>query len=234
MADDAEVGDALPVSHPHNDFALVKSPAGYVLIAGGIGITPIMSMIRHLKATGGRFKLTYCTRDPEHTAFGDELGKPEFRGQVAIHHDGGDIDKAFDFWPLLERPGGQHVYCCGPRPLMDAVRDMSGHWPASSVHFETFTEPARSRPDDRPLRVRLARSGDVIEVPVGMTILEALRAAGQDVPSSCESGTCGTCKTRLLAGEPDHRDLVLAEHERADHVMVCVSRARSDELLLDR
>jgi phthalate 4,5-dioxygenase reductase subunit len=233
FVDEVKAGDQVPTSQPRNDFALAKSPAGYTFIAGGIGVTPIMSMIRHLKATGGRFKLYYCTRTPEMTAFRDELSGPDFRGQVTIHHDGGDPARALDLWPVLERPKG-HVYCCGPRGLMDMVRDMSGHWPATAVHFEAFTEAAQSKPDDRPFRVRLAQSDDVVEVPVGTTILEALRAAGQTVPSSCESGTCGTCKTRLVSGEADHRDLVLAEHERADHIMVCVSRARSDEIVIDR
>jgi phthalate 4,5-dioxygenase reductase subunit len=234
MADSAGVGDDLAVSIPHNDFPLVKSPAGYVFIAGGIGITPIMSMIRHLKATGGRFKLYYCTRSPAHAAFLDELIRSDFRGQVTIHHDAGEADKAFDLWPVLERPTGQHVYCCGPRGMMETVRDMTGHWPASAVHFEAFSEPERQTRGDRPFRVKLARSGRMVDVPVGITILEALRAAGHAVSSSCESGTCGTCKTRLLGGVPDHRDLVLAEHERAGHLMVCVSRALSDELVIDR
>jgi phthalate 4,5-dioxygenase reductase subunit len=111
---------------------------------------------------------------------------------------------------------------------------MTGHWSASSVHFEAFTEPERRKPDDRPFTVRLAHSGTRVAVPVGTTILEAIRAAGHAAPSSCESGTCGTCKTTLLAGEADHRDLVLGEHERRDRIMICVSRARSDELVIDR
>jgi phthalate 4,5-dioxygenase reductase subunit len=111
---------------------------------------------------------------------------------------------------------------------------MTGHWSPSAVHFEAFTEAAESKPDDRPFTVRLARTGEAVNVPVGVTILEALRAKGFTVPSSCESGTCGTCRTRLVAGEADHRDLVLADDERAHNIMVCVSRARSDELVIDR
>jgi phthalate 4,5-dioxygenase reductase subunit len=235
LIDETKPGDELPVSAPRNDFKLVKSAAGYVFVAGGIGITPIMSMIRHLKSTGGgRFKLYYLTRSPELTAFREELSGPEFRGQVTIHHDYGDPDKAFDLWPIFEQPKGQQIYCCGPRGLMEAVRDMTGHWSSSAVHFEAFNEPPRSTAEDRPFTVRLARSGGLVEVPVGTTILEALRAHGIEVPSSCESGTCDTCRTRLLEGEADHRDLVLAEHERADNIMVCVSRARSDEIVIDR
>ncbi|HLH88748.1 MAG TPA: PDR/VanB family oxidoreductase [Xanthobacteraceae bacterium] len=229
---DVAAGAELPVSAPINNFALTKSSAGYVFIAGGIGITPIMSMIRQLQANGDRFKLYYCTRSPDATAFRGDLAAPALRGKVTIHHDGGDLARALDLWPIVEKPRG-HLYCCGPRGLMQAVRDMTGHWSPSAVHFESFTDAAPRR-DDKPFTVRLARSGRVIEVPVGATILEALRAGGLDVPSSCESGTCGTCRTGLIAGEADHRDLVLSDDERARNIMVCVSRARGDELVIDR
>ena len=106
--------------------------------------------------------------------------------------------------------------------------------PARADGIGAFNEPPRATAEDRPFRVRLARSGDVVEVPVGVTILEALRAKGHTVPSSCESGTCDTCRTRLLEGAADHRDLILAEHEKDDTIMVCVSRARSEELVIDR
>jgi phthalate 4,5-dioxygenase reductase component len=227
---DAAIGHEIPVSAPVNNFALAKSPAGYLFVAGGIGITPVMAMIRELAAAGGRFKLYYCTRSPEATAFRDELA--EFGRNVVVHHDGGDLARALDLWPILEKPKGQ-LYCCGPRGLMQAVRDMTGHWSPSAVHFEAFTDAA-PRPDDRPFRVRLARSGQTIEVPVGTTILEALHAHGVEAPCSCESGTCGTCRTRLLAGEADHRDLVLGDEERETNIMVCVSRALGDELVIDR
>jgi phthalate 4,5-dioxygenase reductase component len=234
MVDDAREGDAIEIVEPHNDFPLVKSPAGYTFIAGGIGITPILSMMRHLKATDGpKFKLYYCTRTKEQTAFRDELAGPEFRGQVVLHHDGGDLDKALDLWPALENPKG-HLYCCGPRGLMDSVRDMAGHWNASNVHFEAFTEAVSHKADDTPFIVRLAQSGRSVEVAAGQSILEAIRAAGVEAPSSCESGTCGTCKTVLLDGEPDHRDLVLAERERDNHIMICVSRAKSPSITIDR
>jgi len=119
--------------------------------------------------------------------------------------------------------------------MLEAVRDMTGHWPASAVHFESFVDAAAAqRPEDRAFTVVLAKSGARIEVPPGVSILEAMRARGHAAPSSCESGTCGTCRTALVAGEPDHRDLVLAEEERAREIMICVSRARSPELVIDR
>ena len=234
MADEVKEGDKILATHPRNDFPLVPSTAGYTFIAGGIGITPILSMMRHLKSSAGpKFKLYYCTRSKETAAFYRHLSAPDFRGQVVVHHDDGDLGKALDLWPVLESPRG-HVYCCGPRGLMDSVRDMTGHWNASQIHFEAFSDAEAHKPNDLPFRVKLARSGAVVEVPAEKTILETIRAAGHEAPSSCESGTCGTCKTRLLAGEADHRDLVLMNSERNDHIMICVSRAKSEELTIDR
>lgn len=234
LCDGVKAGDLLPCTTPHNDFPLVGRPASHLFIAGGIGITPIMSMIAHLEGAGGPpWKLVYLTRSPAHTAFREELAG--FRGKVTLHHDGGDPERMLDLWPLLEQPKGRHIHCCGPRGLMQAVRDMTGHWPSSAVHFEDFSTAAATRPEDTPFRVRLARSGETVHVPAGTTILEALRGAGRQVPSSCEAGTCGTCRTTLLEGAAEHRDLVLMEHEKARSLMICVSRAAPgcDELVLD-
>ena len=229
------VGDVLAARAPRNDFPLAKRAQSFVFIAGGIGITPIMSMMRHLERTGGpRYKLYYLTRSPQTTAFRDVLGGAEFAGKVVLHHDQGDPARTFDLWPVVERPTGAHLYCCGPRPLLQAVRDMTGHWSASKVRFESFVDAAATRTaSDHAFRVRLARSGRVVDVGADESILDALRRAGMALPSSCESGTCGTCRTRLLAGDPDHRDLVLSEAEQGSAIMICVSRARSDVLELD-
>ena len=233
LIEGVKAGDTLLVGSPRNDFALVPSPAGYTFIAGGIGITPLLSMARHLKSSGaGKFKLYYLTRSKATTAFHAELSGPPFRGLVTIHHDEGDPDKSFDLWPVLEKPRG-HVYCCGPRPLMTAVRDMSGHWSSAAVHFEAFQEAAKTAANDLPFDVRIKGKVEPVHVPVGTSILEALRTAGYDARSSCESGTCGTCKTRLVSGDIDHRDLVLSEAERASHLMVCVSRARGGVLEIE-
>lgn len=237
MVDGLGAGDTIDVFAPENLFALDDRARSFVLIAGGIGITPMRSMALHLIAEGTRgFKLYYLTRDPQGSAFLDELRASELAPHVIVHHDGGDPRNAFDLWPVLEKPGsvgGRHVYCCGPRGLMDAVRDMTGHWPSSAVHFESFGADTKPHADDAPFEVELARSGGRVPVPVGVSILDALRQADVHVPSSCESGTCGSCKTRLLQGEADHRDLVLLEEEKADHIMVCVSRAKSPVLVVD-
>ncbi len=234
MVDDVHEGDLLAISAPRNHFELHPRAEKFLFIAGGIGITPILSMMRCLKAQGhDDFKLIYCTRDAQSTAFLPELTAPEFEKHVQLHHDHGDINNAFDFWPVFETPTKAHVYCCGPRGLMDAVADMSGHWPSSSVHFESFGVDASTYAADTAFTVHLQKTGTTLAVAADQTILQALRGAGLRVPSSCESGTCGSCKTGLIAGEVEHRDMVLSSEEKADHIMVCVSRAKSPELVLD-
>ena len=234
MHDDVKEGDTLPTSVPDNAFPLVDKAKSYLFIAGGIGITPILSMIRSFgELPPAPWKLFYLTRSPASTAFLDNLSHPELKKQVRIHHDQGDPARTFDLWPALEKPNTAHVYCCGPRPLMEAVRDMTGHWSPANVHFESFNEGGGVRPDDQPFKVKLARRGGEYDVPVGQSILSVLREHGCDAASSCESGTCGTCRTGLLGGEADHRDMVLMPEEMEHQIMICVSRARSPELVLD-
>jgi phthalate 4,5-dioxygenase reductase subunit len=235
LVDTVKAGDELMAVPPVNDFGLPPRAQDFLFIAGGIGITPIMAMIQEVQKQGKRFRLFYCTRSPETTAFADELSKPEFEGKVIIHHDQGDPACALDLKPILaERKNREHLYCCGPRPLMEAVRHLTDHWSSTAVHFEAFSEAETHKAGDKPFKVRLARSGRLLDVPVTKTILEVLRENGLEVPSSCETGTCGTCRTKLMAGVADHRDLVLADHERGDTIMICVSRALSDEITIDR
>ncbi|WP_233837099.1 PDR/VanB family oxidoreductase [Paraburkholderia sp. ZP32-5] len=234
LVDETNQGDTILVSTPRNEFPLDERAKSFVLIAGGIGITPMLSMARQLKAEGLRqFKLYYLARDPEGTAFLDELSSSEWRSSVTIHHDFGDPAKSYDFWSLFERPKQAHVYCCGPQALMDTVRDMTGHWPSGTVHFESFGASNADARDNTPFTVRLQRSGTSFDIPADRSILDVLRAANVRVPSSCESGTCGSCRTGLCSGEADHRDLVLRDDEKSAQIMVCVSRARSEELVLD-
>lgn len=234
LVDEAQEGDLLHAWAPDNAFELVDNAKSYLFIAGGIGITPMLSMIRSFgELPPAPWKLVYLSQRPESTAFLDELGDPAFGKQVRIHHDFGDPAKQFDLWPLLEKPDQGHVYCCGPRGLMEAVRDMTGHWSPSRIHFESFVEGGAAQPNDKPFDVHLAQSGQTLTIPVGQSILSVLRESGHAVPSSCESGSCGSCKTRLLEGQADHRDFVLMPDEMDDHIMVCVSRAQSDTLTLD-
>lgn len=232
MHEEAREGDTLPTSLPDNAFPLVDNARSYLFIAGGIGITPILSMIRSFgDLPPAPWKLIYLTRSPETTAYLGELAA--LGRQVKVHHDHGDPGRSLDLWPALEKPNTGHVYCCGPRPLMESVRDMTGHWSPKNVHFESFNEGGGVKPDDQPFRVHLARSGKEFEVPVGKSILAALREHGCKAPSSCESGTCGTCRTGLLEGEADHRDMVLMPDEMGHQIMICVSRAKSPVLVLD-
>lgn len=237
MVDTLQVGATVQIGAPVNQFPLDERARSFLLIAGGIGITPMLSMALALTEEGSRrFRLIYLTRDRDATAFLEQLASPELKSSVTVHHDGGDPDRAFDLWPLLEKPGsvnGQHLYCCGPTGLMDAVRDMSGHWPASAVHFESFGADTAPRADDRAFTVHCSKSAVEFEVPVGRSILEIARSHSIAIPSSCESGTCGSCKTVLLSGDADHRDLVLMPEERENRIMVCVSRAQGDRLELD-
>ncbi|UFN49175.1 PDR/VanB family oxidoreductase [Roseomonas sp. OT10] len=235
LIDGVKEGDTLEVSEPRNLFALDLRAPEYIFVAGGIGITPILSMIRTIRSRGDKpFRLYYLTRNAAGTAFLGDLSDPGLADHVLIHHDEGDIANAYDLWPVFEEPGKAHIYCCGPRPLMDAVKDMTGHWPENTVHFEDFgSDLVRPRADDAPFDIRLGRGGETLNVPVGTTILEVLRAHGRKAPSSCESGTCGTCRTRYLDGEVDHRDMVLTPAERKSALMICVSRAKSGTLVLD-
>jgi phthalate 4,5-dioxygenase reductase component len=234
LVDETAEGDLIFVSAPRNEFPLDPKAQEFILVAGGIGITPMLSMARQLKAEGlRRFKLYYLTRDPEGTAFLDELSGAQWGGQVTIHHDFGDPAKSFDFWTIFERPKAAHVYCCGPQMLMDTVRDMTGHWPTGTVHFESFGASSSAAKENQPFTVQLKHSGQSFEIPANKSILDVLRAADVRVPSSCESGTCGSCRTGLCSGEAEHRDLVLRDDEKETQIMVCVSRARSGTLVLD-
>ncbi len=235
LIDGVAEGDTLQVGPPANLFGLSDKARSFILVAGGIGITPMMAMLHALQAEGLRaFKLYYLTRDEESTAFAQELRSSEWAPRVVIHHDQGDPANAFDLWRIFEKPvSGAHVYCCGPQGLMDAVKDMCGHWPDSAIHFESFGADTRAHADDRPFEIELAHSGRRLTVGVGQTMLQVLHDAQVQVPSSCESGSCGSCKVGLIEGEADHRDLVLLPEERASKVMVCVSRARGDRLVLD-
>ena len=239
MADHVRVGMRLEVSRPFNYFPLAGNASSHLLVAGGIGITPILAMARELLARGAPFDLEYCTRTREATAFLDVLSGPEWKGRVRVHHDHGKPPAVLPFASLLaERRDDAHLYCCGPRGLMLAVRALAtaNGWPASALHFEDFGTgdvDDEAGGDGHEFVVRLARSGRDVSVPAGVSILEAIRRAGIEVPSSCESGTCGTCRTKLLEGEADARDFVLDEEEQRREIMICVSRARTPRLVLD-
>lgn len=236
MIDALQPGDTVAVGQPLNHFPLDPQAQKYVLIAGGIGITPLLAMAKTLTHWCKPFKLYYLTRDSESTAFLGELRDEAFSQNLVCHHDGGLPDHGFDLWPVLEKSGsltGLQLYCCGPAGLMSAVKDMSGHWPSNAVHFEFFGVQQSAQVNDTPFTVNFSQSAQQVTVPPGLSILQVARSVGIAMPASCESGTCGSCKTRLLEGTADHRDHVLLPEERAQWIMPCVSRALSDHLKLD-
>ncbi len=235
MVDQLAIGDTITVSAPANDFPLANNADSHLLIAGGIGITPILAMARQLQTANADFRVIYCARTAASAAFLDVWAEPCFADRVTLHFDDGDPARAFDFASHLQAlPAGQHVYCCGPRPLMQAVREAGRHLPSGTLHFEDFGTSAKQDASfEQGFRVRLARSGSVVVVPPGLSILEALRRNGVTVPSSCEAGTCGSCRVTLLEGQADHRDFVLDDDEQDTAIMICVSRAISEELVID-
>ncbi|ATB29421.1 PDR/VanB family oxidoreductase [Melittangium boletus] len=240
MHEQVREGDELTVSPPRCSFPLLYA-RGYVLVAGGIGITPLLSMARALQRQDAPWHLHYCTRSPERTAFRELLTSPAFAHNVTLHHDNGDPAQQLDMKALLtRRSGGHRLYCCGPAPLMRAVREATNHheWPREKVHFEAFSAEgvgAVGAQADIEFEVVVRSSGASYAVPPGSTVLQVLRQNGLRVPSDCEAGTCGACITRVLDGEPEHRDTFLPEAQRAArcNMMVCVSRARSRQLVLD-
>ena len=229
------VADLVEVSLPRNNFPLDPTAQRHLLIAGGIGIAPIMAMIAELRRRDAEFEVHYCTRSPERTAFRSELTALAAIARVKLYHDGGDPARGLDLAAALRGPRpGTHLYYCGPAPMRAAAAQAACGWPAGTVHCEYFTPaPEATTEEDRPFRIRLARTGGDYEVPVGETIVSVLRRHGIAVSTSCELGYCGACLTHYLAGEPDHRDQVLEETGRSRYVLICCSRSKSPVLELD-
>ena len=222
-------GSKLEIRAPRNNFPLLEA-ARYVLIAGGIGITPLLPMVREVEGKGAEWRLHYGGRRRSRMAFADELTAYGDRVRWYPEQECGLIPLAEI---LADAGSGALVYCCGPEPLLAAVE---GSCRPEILRTERFhpKEVAVSGPD-RPITVVLQRSGRSVEVPATRSILDALERAGEDVPSSCREGTCATCETPVLEGEIDHRDSILTAEEKqaGKTMMICVSRAHSDRLVLD-
>jgi vanillate O-demethylase ferredoxin subunit len=213
-----------------------------ILIAGGIGVTPIKSMAHALEDAGVPFDLHYCARNASCIAFGDEFSTQWKHGKLHFHLDNGNPADGLDLVQLLrDWEEGTHVFYCGPGGFMKACAQAAVHWPAGTVHFEHFkapeTLPISSDTDASgalgSFTVKLASTGAMIDVPADRSITEALEQAGVHVETSCQSGLCGTCKLRYLEGEVDHQDFILSDEEREQWFTACVSRAKSKVLLLD-
>ncbi|HNT38265.1 MAG TPA: PDR/VanB family oxidoreductase [Rubrivivax sp.] len=236
LIDTVHEGDVLSVSAPRNHFKLHQGPAHTLLFAGGIGITPILCMAEQLTREGRQFELHYCGRTPARMAFLDRVRAAPLLDRVRVHVDDDAPEQRLDARDAIGAPADdRHLYVCGPTGFMDhvlaAARELG--WPEAQLHREDFAAAPIDHAADGPFVLELHRSGRSIPVAASQTAAQALIAAGVQLPLSCEAGVCGTCKTRVLEGEVDHRDLYLTEDERSDHFTPCCSRARTPRLVLD-
>ncbi|RKT22174.1 vanillate O-demethylase ferredoxin subunit [Paraburkholderia sp. RAU2J] len=238
MHDAVKEGDELRVSMPRNHFSLASGPAKHLLLAGGIGLTPLLCMAQHLDRAGEEFQLHYCVRSRSRAAFLERLADASWAGRVQYHFDDEDEQQRLRLDALLQEASPDtHLYVCGPQGFMNAVLDAAraNGWSESRLHYEFFSAPAVDTSSDGAFEVCLARTGKTVTVPADRTVTQTLADAGVEVPVSCEQGICGTCLTRVLDGEPEHRDLFLSpeEQSRNDQFLPCCSRSKSRRLVLD-
>lgn len=230
-------GVVFEVGQPRNDFPLAEAPA-YLFVAGGIGITPILAMIREVARKGKPWRLVYCARSSANFAFVDEIDSLAAESWGIVDYVPQDTRGHADLPALVRGSVGQGVYCCGPGPLMDALSaEMTAQARPGELVIERFTPPERVVVEGTgSFEVELDASGLTVTVGPETSILDAIRDAGVDAPSSCEMGICGTCETRVISGDVMHQDSLLTDDERdaGDVMMICVSRARSPRLVLDR
>jgi tetrachlorobenzoquinone reductase len=232
MHEALRVGTLVRVGQPRNNFPLAEDAAASVLIAGGIGITPILAMVERLAALGRPFQLHYAVKGRLEAAFMDRLGVHGSRVSLHVDAERGGLP---DLARIVAGAAPEaHLYCCGPEPMLQAFERATSTWPQAQLHLERFTV-AEMPPAAGGFTVELRRSGRQIMVPPGQSILDAVRAAGIQARASCEQGVCGSCETRVLSGIPDHRDMILSEAEKAkgEFMMICCSGCQSGPLVLD-
>lgn len=237
MHETVNVDDVLVISKPRNHFPLANAHGHSLLLAGGIGITPLLCMAERLAQIDRPFTLHYFARSAERAAFRDRISASRFSDRVHFHFDEPLAAKP-DFQALLTPAGAEaHLYTCGPKGFMDAVLACarSSGWTDDRLHQEYFNAEPSKTGGEGAFEVQLASSGRVIPVAADQTVIAALAEQGVHIETSCEQGVCGTCLTRVLAGEPDHRDVYLTAAEQAtnDQFLPCCSRAKSGRLVLD-
>jgi vanillate O-demethylase ferredoxin subunit len=240
MHDRVHVGSVLRISRPSNQFSLHEGEAHSVLMAGGIGVTPILAMARTLRRRGATFEFHYASRSRERAAFADALDAGAVGPGVQLYFDA-EPAKPLDIARVLgaaaARSPNSHVYVCGPAGFIEAVRSTASRlgWPSERIHFELFGGAPAPQANTGEFEVRLVRSGISLAVPANQSVLDVLNAAGIRIDTSCEQGVCGVCVTRVLEGTPDHRDMYLTdeERERGDCFTPCCSRSKSPVLTID-
>ncbi len=239
MHDAVYEGDLLSISAPRNHFPLVESASKSILIAGGIGVTPILCMAERLAQQSLPFEMHYCSRSLPRTAFVDRVRQSAFADRVASHFDDGAPEQHFAIDAVLKSPEpSDHLYVCGPSGFLDYVLNSARRlgWPETNLHREYFNAVSQIEITDLvSFDIEVASTGQVIAVPPEKTVVQALAEHGITIPVSCEQGVCGTCLTKVLAGEPFHRDMFLtdAEHARNDQFTPCCSRSKTARLVLD-
>jgi ferredoxin-NADP reductase len=238
MHQQVRVGDVLEISTPLNHFPMHGGEGESLLLAGGIGITPLLAMAEHLADRGAPFHLHYRARSRAAMAFAGQLEQSRFAAQCTLHLSDGPPAQLLDLRAVLSDPApDRHLYVCGPKGFMDTVLETAAAlgWHPDHLHREYFAGEVITAPTDQGFEVHAVRSNRMIPIASDQTVLQGLAAAGIDVPRSCEQGVCGTCLTRVLGGEPLHRDLFLSAAQRAsnDWMLPCCSRARTPVLVLD-
>ena len=231
-------GDTLFVSEPRNHFPLTPGATSTLLLAGGIGITPLLSMAQTLAAAGAAFELHYCTREPARAAFRERIEAADLAASARVYFDSASPEERADLAAIIGAPdAGRHVYVCGPAGFIDAVLGTARNlgWPETHLHKEYFAAATPPVIDGGVFTVKIASTGQCVEIGEHQSVVESLAAAGITIPTSCEQGVCGTCLTRVLAGQPEHRDMYLTDEERDanDQFLPCCSRSKSAELVLD-
>ncbi|MET0981480.1 MAG: PDR/VanB family oxidoreductase [Telluria sp.] len=235
--ENVNVGDLIQISEPRNHFPLAHA-GHYLLLAGGIGVTPILCMAERLAKIGASFEMHYCSRSPERTAFRERIQAAPFADRVQLHFDNGAPGQKLELDKVLAAASpGTHIYVCGPAGFIEFVTGSarSHGWPADRVHLEYFGAAPQDTTGDTAFEVTIASSGQRYTIPADKSVCAALLEHGIDIPISCEQGVCGTCITRVLEGTPDHRDVYFTDEEKAlnDQFTPCCSRARTKLLVLD-
>ena len=227
-------GDLLAISAPRNTFPLRAEAGRHLLLAGGIGMTPLLAMAQALAAGGADFTLCIFARSEEHLAFASALRDPALATHLRLHLDQGDASQRIDLRALLaERPPGTHLYACGPGGFMKAVHEAAAHWPEDALHAEYFAAPdGANTTTGLPFTLKLAQRGIRVPVAADQTAIDALHEVGIDIPVSCQQGLCGTCVVEGDGEGAEHRDHCLTGSERRTRVALCCSRAKGQELVL--